>query len=170
MSAEVLARIDAVLDGFASARLGHGAASMYIPAAETALRYSRAEIVRLSEDAERSRSTGERILADALARRVPEPPTEDEREALALRIMQIWTGCDAESAAFYRSEDTGGWRRDLSYAGDLMASPEWRNRPRGPITDEDVAVFKLVWESANSEGDVGNRVRRALTAVEASRA
>lgn len=117
-------------------------------------------------------------LIDKLDREPPRPQdfSDDEREALALRLMQINPGCDAETAEFYRSQDSGGWRRSLSDAGDLMASPEWRNRHRGPITDEVRDVARKAAYGAWIATDLGADgpslyaiVDAALEAAEAAR-
>lgn len=62
--------------------------------------------------------------ADAIEQMIPEPPTDDEREAIAKAICEAVENGDGETPY------------DLAAADAVLASAPWRNRHRGPITDE----------------------------------
>lgn len=68
-------------------------------------------------------------IIDGLLKLIPEPPTDDEREAVMLVL--------ADGENYDHSPDADAWMFNEERATDrLMASPVWRNRGRGPITDE----------------------------------
>lgn len=84
--------------------------------------------------------TSRALIPDLLAALIPETPTDDEREALTRRMLIIAFGYNQQQAGWHQQQSTELWRRTLASAEELMASPEWRNRHRGPITDDPRAL------------------------------
>lgn len=64
---------------------------------------------------------------------IPEPPTDDEREALSRIIDAVDEG--TVTGQFERWENIFPQERDQIVEA-ILASPVWRNRYRGPITAE----------------------------------
>lgn len=101
-----------------------------------------------------------------------EPPTDDEREALATVLDEIHDGCVTEGGCEFR-----GWQRGYQpgdpgkpsrHVDALIASAPWRNRHRGPITDEAVeAAHRII--SVPGHLVAPAVVRKALEAAEAAR-
>lgn len=98
-------------------------------------------------------------LFDELRMMVPEQPSDDEREALA-RIV-----ADFMQPGGYEVTES-----DYTLADRIVASPVWRNRHRGLITDEAVAAAVTAYAECIEEGGEMAYMRAALEAAEAHRA
>lgn len=144
MSAEVLARIDAARAAVAEAR-NH---VEHFPITE-------GDAVRVTR------------LADMIESLIPEierpttPSTGDEREALIDAMIDVPVSSDMVEFAPDDREDAG-------YLADaIIASPVWRNRHRGPITDEMVdAALSVLEEREHGMTSVQDDMRAALEAAE----
>lgn len=99
------------------------------------------DIWRMAEPTDTSHLTyGDDPAVVVAAVRALFTPTDDEREALARRLLAIDYACAPRQVAHHQRENSEAWRQALVSAGDLMASPEWRNRHRGPINNREYAV------------------------------
>lgn len=119
MSAEALAHIDAVLNDWD--RSPYAIPRGMVGTVE-ALRDARAEIVRLSAP-------------------IPEPPTDDEQEALVKGFA------DVIFAAGLRSPEST--KAVIAFKESLDG---WRNRPRGPITDDEREALTSVVRTCTTRG------------------
>lgn len=160
---EVLARIDAALTTHEERAVAVGP-DHWTPDFDRlapVLRDARAEIVRQAAEVER----------------LTTPPTADEREALARVIGDSGSGGQSAWAPEY-ADPSWEFMRDMDRraADAILASPVWRNRHRGPITDEekdrlisDVLTYGHI-EGLSLRGHVQAAVRMTLEAARGAEA
>lgn len=148
-----------------------------------------AEAAALIERAKRARSavflaTDAAVAEDisaiisGLLALITEPPTDDEREAFADLLDEVHDECVTEGGCEFRGWQQG-WRpgdapKPSAHVDRILA--KWRNRGRGPITDEIVDAACEAWSAEpfhrpdELPADAGRRyMRAALEAAEAAR-
>lgn len=106
-----------------------------------------------------ARYTVDGALMDA---RLHESPPDDEREAIADEISGIQVGSGYESV-------TIGITAALEAADAIMASPVWRNRHRGPITEAVERAVSATWAPSEYLNREQNDERRSAYAADVRR-